>query len=102
MRFAASIAKWMAIGMAALLALIYIGDYLSVRYRMAHNVANRPLEVLKFRPIYAIPHKDGKSEFDFGDTETETCVQSLFPQFGYRPCWYAHRANQKPIVLDGR
>jgi hypothetical protein len=99
---AAKIAKWLMIGLVVLLVLSYAGDSFSVRYRMAHQTPKDPLEVLKFRPMYAIPHKDGKSEFDFGDTETETCVHSVFPHLGNRPCWYAIRENQKPIVLDGR
>lgn len=98
----ARILKWTVIAVVASIVAVYIGDYLSIRHRMAHSAAKPPFAVLKFRPIYAIPHKDGKDEFDFGDAETETCVHSLLPHFGYRPCWYASKEVQKPIVMDGR
>jgi hypothetical protein len=31
--------------------------------------------------------KDGKTQFIMLDPETDTCIHSLFPHFGYRPCW---------------
>jgi hypothetical protein len=31
--------------------------------------------------------KDGKTQFIMLDPETDTCIRSLFPHFGYRPCW---------------
>jgi hypothetical protein len=91
--------KWIAVGAVCSLVLVYAGDYGSARYRLAHRTSTNPIEVLKVRPTYAIARKDGRSEFDFGDTESETCVHSLFPHFGYPPCWYANRENQKPIPI---
>ena len=98
----AKILEWTVIAMVAAVIIVYGGDYLSIRYRMSHKASKPPFAVLKFRPTYAIPQKDGKDEFDFGDPETETCVHSLLPHFGYRPCWYASKEVQKPIVVDGR
>lgn len=91
--------KWVAITLVGTLAVVYAGDYISVRYRMAHPTANNPIEVLKINPTYAVARKDGLSEFDFGDPETQTCVHSLFPHLGYPPCWYAIRESQKPIPI---
>jgi hypothetical protein len=80
-------------------AILYAADYLSVRYRMAHKTSADPLETTQVRPLYAVPRKDGKYEFDFGDTEAQTCVHSLFPHLGYSPCWYTKRENQQPTVI---
>jgi hypothetical protein len=81
------------------LAVVYAGDSLWVHQRMAHKTSTNPLEVINLQPIYAIPRKDGRDEFDFGASQSETCVHSLFPHLGYVPCWYARRSNQKPIPL---
>jgi hypothetical protein len=94
-----AILKWVAIAVPIAMVAVYAGDYVSVRFRMAHRTDKNPIEVMKVRPTYAVARKDGQSEFDFGDTEAETCVHSLFPHFGYPPCWYAHRENQKPIRI---
>jgi hypothetical protein len=79
--------------------LAYGGDYLSVRYRMSRNRPGDPFEVMKVRRLYAIPYKNGKNEYDFGDPETQTCVHALLPHFGYGPCWYVNRENRKPIAM---
>ena len=99
MKRALVILKWAAIAAAVSLAAVYAGDYLSLRSRMAHRTDTNPIEVLKITPTYAIARKDGQSEFDFGDPESEMCVHSLFPHFGYPPCWYANRESEKPIPI---
>jgi hypothetical protein len=80
-------------------ALVYGGDYLSVRYRMSRNRPGDPFEVMEVRRLYAIPYKNGKNEYDFGDPEKQTCVHALLPHFGYDPCWYVTRENRKPIAM---
>ena len=69
------------------LVLIYAADYLSARMRGANA-----LGAVQVQPYYAVPLKDGKTEFMMLDPEMQTCVRSLAPHFGYSPCWY----------LDGR
>jgi len=71
----------------AALAVIYAADYLSARMR-----GPSALGTVQVQPYYAVPLKDGKTEFMLLDPETKTCVKSLAPHFGYSPCWY----------LDGR
>jgi hypothetical protein len=83
------------------LALLYAGDAFSVHSRMSHKTAVDPLETTTVRPLYDVPRKDGKDEFDFGDPVTQTCIHSLFPHLGYMPCWYLNRQNQKPIPITG-
>ena len=36
-------------------------------------------KTVKVERYYAIPQKDGKTEFDFATPESQACVQSLLP-----------------------
>jgi hypothetical protein len=81
----------------ALLLLVYAGDYLSLRYRIPHR--REPFGTVQIQPLYAIHEKNGKTEYDFPPPETETCVHSLFPHFGYAPCWYLRRHTEKRIDI---
>ncbi len=93
------IVRWIAVAIAASAAIVYVADYLSVAYRMAHRTKTDPLETTHVRPFYAVPLKNGRAELDFGDMAPQTCVHSLFPHFGYNPCWYTKRQNQQPTVI---
>jgi hypothetical protein len=33
------------------------------------------------------------------DPETQTCVKSLAPHFGYKPCWYLDGRKQPRINM---
>jgi hypothetical protein len=81
----------------ALLAASYAGDYLSVRYRMAKGPD--PLSAVTIDTYYAIHKKDGETEYDFASPQTQVCVRSLFPHFGYEPCWYVNRHTQNRIDI---
>jgi hypothetical protein len=82
----------------AALAVLFIGDYLSVRIRAMHPKPTDPFESLKTLRVLAIPEKNGKTEFEVdaqNPEQTVTCVHSLFPHMGYSPCWYVKpRLNQ--------
>ena len=91
--------KWAAAVVVVSFGLTYFGDDLSVRSRMSHKTASDPVETMSLRPVYAIPRKDGKAEFDFGDPQTQTCVHAIFPHLGYSPCWFILRQNSKPIPI---
>ena len=93
------IARWMVFAVVAGAALVYLADYLAVERRMAHRTKTDPLEITQVRPFYAVPLKNGRAELDFGDAVAQTCVHSLFPHFGYNPCWYMKRENQKPNII---
>ena len=71
------------------LSTLYIADYVSVRYRMAKN--RSPFGVVTVQRYYAVPQKNRKTEFYFDQPETLPCTHSLFPHFGYSPCWYLNR-----------
>jgi hypothetical protein len=72
----------------ALLALagLYAGDYLSARYGIPGH--RQTLGSVQVQTLYAVRQKGNRIEYSLGDTVTQTCVRSLFPQMGYAPCWY--------------
>lgn len=78
-------------------AVVYVGDFLVLRYRVARN--QTPFGTVTVRPYYAVPRKDHRVEFMFQDPEDETCVNSLLPHMGDSPCWYLRRNPQKRIDM---
>ena len=78
---------------------LYFGDYLSARYGIP---GHRPtLGTVQIQTMYAVRQKNNRIEYSLGDTVTQTCVRSLFPQMGYAPCWYlaGHATRQITIGL---
>lgn len=89
--------KRVLIGVAAFAvaaaAILYIGDYALLRYRvMAQKNAFDDVTV---KPYYAMHLKSGRTEFSFQPDEQERCVNSLFPHLGMSPCWYLRRHPEK-------
>lgn len=89
-----------------LLAIVYSYDYASVRLRMNAQKPGDPIDVLTYPHILAIPQKGNKVEYALdaqSPMESESCVHSLFPHYGYTPCWYVLRRSknftQMTIVL---
>ena len=76
---------------------VYACDYLVLRFRIAGN--RTPFGTVKIQPYYAVPQKDGKTQFLFDDPEDETCVHSLFPHVGDDPCWYLSSKKEKRIDM---
>jgi hypothetical protein len=83
----------MAIAAVALLIIWYIGDYISLKLR------GSPLSTIQITKFYAIPQKSGKTEYEPGEPETQTCVNSMFPHLGYSPCWYVRRHKTQQVNL---
>ena len=79
------------------LVILYLGDYLSVRYRIPKSRSQ--FGVVKIRRYYAVGLKSGKTDYMFLAPENQVCVHSLFPHFGYSPCWYLRRHNVKRIDM---
>jgi hypothetical protein len=92
-----SVGKRVLLITALLLGTMYLCDYLSVRYRIPNH--RHPFGTITIHPYYAVPRKDGKTEFLFDERRTEQCVHSLFPHFGDNPCWYVSRRTQRRIDL---
>jgi hypothetical protein len=89
-------------GAAAVLGVLYIGDYLYVRMRMLHPKPADPFETLKALRVLAIPEKNGKTEYEVdvqNPEQTTICVHSIFPHSGYSPCWYVKPRINQPIPM---
>ena len=94
--------KRILIGTLAVLAVLYVSDYASVRIRAMHEKAADPFESLKSLRVLAIPEKNGKTEYEVDAQNAEqsvTCVHSLFPHDGYSPCWYVKPRINRPIRM---
>lgn len=77
-------------------AVLYAGDYVSARIRMPGDLAT-----IQVQTLWAIKTKNGRMDYELGDSESETCVGSLFPHMGYLPCWYL-RSHTQQVVKVGR
>ncbi len=49
---------------------------------------------------YAVKLKNGRTEYDDGGDQIVNCSNSLFPQLGVSPCWYARRHPTQQITID--
>ena len=79
------------------LALLYAGDYLSLRYQIPRGRAQ--YGVVNIQSYYAVGLKSGKTEFMFLGPKNQACVHSLFPHFGDSPCWYLNRKKVQRINM---
>lgn len=84
----------------ALLGLLYAGDYLFAAARKHNPKAGNAFGTVTVQHYYSIPQKDGRAQLVFQDPQTQVCLRSLFPHFGFVPCWYARRQSQTPIPMD--
>ena len=82
---------------AILVSLVYAGDYASVRFRIPKS--RDPFATVQVRSYYSVTKKDGKPDFYFNPPENQTCVRSLFPHFGYSPCWYLNRHKVQELGM---
>jgi hypothetical protein len=99
---ASVVAERAVVSVILLFALVYIGDYLLVRWKMAHPQNGPAFGTVHMYRLLAIPLKDGKTEYEFDTQQPEVdapCVHALFPHLGDSPCWYLQRNSQKPIPM---
>jgi hypothetical protein len=82
-----------------LVAIIWIGDYISFHYRLSKGTSGGALQTIRVQSTYAIPHKDGMAEYVFGQPQDVTCARSIFPHAGYTACWYLQKSVAKPIQM---
>jgi hypothetical protein len=74
--------------------LLYGGDFL-----LAEIQGNKGLGSVDVRIMWAIRQKNGRIDYELGDTETRPCVHTLFPHSGYAPCWYLTRQKYLTITV---
>jgi hypothetical protein len=83
---------------AATAAILYIGDYVSIRFKIPER---DQFSTVKVQSVYAIPQKSQtgeKMDFQPGDSADVQCVNSLFPHLGADPCWYVN--DHKSVRID--
>ena len=87
---------------AILLAVFYAYDYLSVLHRKNEQKQGDPFDVVVHPRVLEIPQKGNRVEFALDAQSpmiSDPCVHSLFPHFGYIPCWYVSRNATRPIPM---
>jgi hypothetical protein len=92
------IIRWLIrVGAALVLLtlLAFVADAIALRLKFPNN--RQQFSTVQIRPYYAVKMKDGKTEFMFDQPQDETCVNALFPQLGFRPCWLVAKSKTKRI-----
>ena len=95
-------AKQTFLALILVAAFLYAYDYASVRRRMTAQKQGDPIDVITYPHLLAIPQKGNKVEYALdaqSPMESESCVHSLFPHFGYTPCWYVQRRAKIPTQM---
>jgi hypothetical protein len=97
-----AIIKRISIVVTLAIALVYAGDFVSVRLRMLHPKPGSPFETVTALRILAIGEKGNKTEYSVDPVQpqqTAECVHALFPHNGDSPCWYLKRKFAQPIPM---
>lgn len=81
------------LGLAGLVAVSYACDY---GYAKARNA---PFADVQIERYLAIAEHFNKIGYEPTTPVTERCVYSLFPHFGYAPCWYLTRHTVRYIKI---
>jgi hypothetical protein len=89
--------KHLLAGMIVLLLAVYVADYVVVRVRIAEH--RDPYGAVQVQRSYAVTMKNGKPEYFFDPPADQTCVNTLFPHFGYPPCWYLRRRKIQQVKM---
>ena len=74
--------QYSLLALLAAAAVIYAGDYAYAKARTS------PFSDISVDRMYAMQNRWGAVEYSVGKSETQRCVYSIFPHFGYSPCWY--------------
>ena len=85
------------LGIVALAALTYAADYAVLRVRIARNLTPYGTETV--RQYYAISEKNERTEYVYGSTQEQPCVNSLFGHQGLSTCWYLRRHPDQEIHI---
>ena len=90
------IAAFALLALVVLLLLLYTGDYAILRVRIARNTGYGNVTV---RQYYAINEKNNRTEYVFGSTQDQSCVNSLFGHQGLQPCWRLRRHPEQQVKI---
>ena len=90
--------KRVTIAVLLVILVLYVGDYLWLRFRMATN--RNPFGSVTRDVYYSVKLKNGKTEFSSGGQQSFECPNSLLPQYWESPCWLAKRKKEQQINID--
>jgi len=82
---------------AAVACALYALDFLSLRL---HIPARDTFGSVTVHTYYSVKLKNGRTEYDYAGDHDVACANSVFPQFGAKPCWYARRHTDEQITID--
>ena len=91
------ILRWGIIGLIVSAILLYIGDYLSLRFQIPRN--RDQFGTVEVETYLAIPKKANKVEYVYQDPQTQKCVHSIFPHYDCLPCWYLSRKKSNQVDM---
>lgn len=83
--------------MVAIAVLAFAADYAACRFSIPRG--REVFGSVTVREYYAVAKKNGKTEFMFNPPQTQSCLRSMFPHFGYTPCWYLQRHREQRIEI---
>jgi hypothetical protein len=79
------------------IGVLYLVDFLSARFRIP---ARESVGTVTMHTYYVVKLKNGRTEYDYAGDHDASCSNSLLPQFGLKPCWYASRHTEEQITID--
>jgi hypothetical protein len=82
------------VGLVAVMALVYLGDWLVWRVRTGMGGGMGTVVVSRY---VVAPLKGNKEEYYFDGRAAVDCSRSLFPQAGSGACWWVGR---HPVVYE--
>ncbi|MDD5542358.1 MAG: hypothetical protein PHX83_04220 [Acidobacteriia bacterium] len=91
------ILKRLVIAAALAAAVIYLGDYAALRWRIFRH--QNPYGSVTLQRYYAVTQKNKTTEFYFDPPTAQVCVHSFFPHNGFSPCWYLNRHQTQRINM---
>lgn len=77
-------------------AALYCGDWLVFRIRTTRGSGYGTVTI---RQYYAVKEKANRTEYFYGSTQDQACVNSLFGHQGLLPCWYLRRHPDRQIQI---
>jgi hypothetical protein len=80
-----------------LAGVVYGGDWLVIRYRIWRQ--GNAFGTVTVTPVYVIHEKNDKTQYQYNSPQDQPCLHSLFPHFGYSPCWYLSRHQEQRIDI---
>jgi hypothetical protein len=80
----------------AVLAAAYGGDWVLWRIRISRSSGYGSVSV---RQYYAINEKNSRTEYVYGSTQEQNCVNSLFGHQDLLPCWYLRRHPDRQVKI---